>query len=56
MIMKVQKYLLALAGLVTLSGTALAQDATWPVHDNGLNDVVQWWGHPDLASVRSYAS
>ena len=40
--MKVFEGLLKLGGLVLLASSALSQDTDWPVHDNGLTDLVQW--------------
>jgi hypothetical protein len=39
------KQLVALAAATALSGLVSAQDVPgleWPIHDNGLNKVVQW--------------
>jgi hypothetical protein len=47
--MKVSDGLWALAGLASLAGTVLGQaedpDKEWPILDNGLNKVVQWYGN-----------
>lgn len=45
--MKISGGLLALASLASLGArSVLAQsedpDQVWPIHDNGLNQVVQW--------------
>lgn len=43
------KAILALAGLVAFAGVALGQEPTeWPLHDNGLTDIVQWLGYRRL--------
>lgn len=47
--MRVSDALLALAGLATLGvrpvlGQGEDPDKEWPVLDNGLNEVVQWYG------------
>jgi hypothetical protein len=40
--MKVFDDLMKLGGLAFLAGSALSRDTDWPVHDNGLTDLVQW--------------
>lgn len=41
--------LLAVAGLAASIGLAQGQDTTqWPVHDNGLTDLVEWYASCQL--------
>ena len=50
--MRFSKSVLAAASLVSLAAPVAAQgdDGEWPVLDNGLTDIVQWYER-DAASV-----